>query len=42
MAELVRRDGTLGDVLTEVAVLAAFAVVVLVTATVLLRRNLTR
>jgi ABC-2 type transport system permease protein len=42
MAELVRRDGTLGDVLTEVAVLAAFAAVVLVTATVLLRRNLTR
>jgi ABC-2 type transport system permease protein len=42
MAELVRRDGTLADVVTEVAVLAGFAVVLLVTATVLLRRNLTR
>ncbi|MEX0835155.1 MAG: ABC transporter permease [Nitriliruptor sp.] len=42
MAELVRRDGTLGDVLTEVAVLAGFAVVLLVLATVLLQRNLTR
>jgi ABC-2 type transport system permease protein len=42
MAELVRRDGTLGDVLTEVAVLAGFAAVVLTLATVLLRRNLTR
>ena len=42
MAELVRRDGTLGDVLPEVTVLAGFAVVVLSAATVLLRRNLTR
>jgi ABC-2 type transport system permease protein len=42
MAELVRRDGTLADVATEVAVLAGFAVVLLATATVLLRRNLTR
>ncbi|WP_052667631.1 ABC transporter permease [Nitriliruptor alkaliphilus] len=42
MAELVRRDGRLGDVLVELAVLAAFAVVILTAATVLLRRNLTR
>jgi ABC-2 type transport system permease protein len=42
MAELVRRDGTLADVATEVAVLAGYAVVVLVGATVLLRRTLTR
>jgi ABC-2 type transport system permease protein len=42
MAELVRRDGTLGDVLLEVTALAAFAVVLLVGATVALRRTLTR
>ncbi len=42
MAELVRRDGSLGDVLPEVAVLAGTAVVVLATAGVLLQRNLTR
>lgn len=42
MAELVRRDGSLVDVVPQVAVLAAFAAVVLGSATVLLRRNLTR
>ncbi len=42
MAEIVRRDGQLGDVLGEVVVLAGFAVVLLGLATVLLRRNLTR
>lgn len=42
MAELVRRDGSLGDVLLEVAVLGAFAVVLLSSATVLLHRTLTR
>lgn len=42
MAELVRRRGTLTDVLPEVAALAVYAVVVLTAATVLLRRTLTR
>lgn len=42
MAELVRRDGTLGDVVPEALVLATFALVLLTLATVLLRRNLTR
>ena len=42
MAELVRRDGQLGDVLVELAVLAAFAAVILTAAAVMLRRNLTR
>jgi ABC-2 type transport system permease protein len=42
MAELVRRDGSVGDVFTEIAVLAGFAVVLLASATVLLHRTLTR
>jgi ABC-2 type transport system permease protein len=42
MAELIRRDGTLADVLLEVTALAIYALVVLGTATVLLRRTLTR
>jgi ABC-2 type transport system permease protein len=42
MAELVRRDGTLADILPEVAALATYALAVLTAATVLLRRTLTR
>ena len=42
MAELVRRDGGLGDVLTEVAVLAAYAAALLALATWRLRVVLTR
>lgn len=42
MAEIVRRDGGIVDVATELAVLAGFAVVLLGAATFLLRRALTR
>lgn len=42
MAEIVRRDGGLTDVPTEIGVLAAMAVVVLALATWALRRTLTR
>lgn len=42
MAELVRRDGGVGDVLTEYAVLAAMAAVTLLVGTWLLRRALAR
>lgn len=42
MAEIVRRDGGLPDILPEVGVLAAYAAVLLVLATILLRRTLTR
>jgi ABC-2 type transport system permease protein len=42
MAEIVRRDGTIGDVTLELAVLAAYAAVLLVLATWRLRRVLTR
>lgn len=42
MATLVRRDGALGDVAFEVAVLATYALALLVAATVVLHRNLTR
>lgn len=42
MAEIVRRDGGIADVATELAVLAGFAVVLLGAATFLLRRTLTR
>jgi ABC-2 type transport system permease protein len=42
MAELVRRDGTVGDVIPELLVLTGFAVLLLAGATVALRRNLTR
>jgi ABC-2 type transport system permease protein len=41
-AEIVRRDGRIGDVLVELAVLAAFAVVLLGLAVVVLRRRLAR
>jgi ABC-2 type transport system permease protein len=41
MAEIVRRDGGLGDVLPQVGVLTAFAVVLLALATWRLRRSLT-
>jgi ABC-2 type transport system permease protein len=42
MAEIVRRDGGIGDVLPELGVLAVYAVVVLSLSVVLLRRALTR
>jgi ABC-2 type transport system permease protein len=42
MAEIVRRDGGIGDVTLELAVLAAYAAVLLVLATWRLRRVLTR
>lgn len=42
MAELVRRDGTLGDIGIELAVLGAYAVALLTLGTVLLRRALAR
>ena len=42
MAEIVRRDGGIVDVATELGVLAGFAVVLLAAATFLLRRALTR
>lgn len=42
MAELVRRDGGLGDVLTELGVLTLMAAVVLALGSVLLRRSLER
>jgi ABC-2 type transport system permease protein len=41
MAELVRRDGGLGDVTLQVAVLAAYAAVLLTLATWALRRTVT-
>lgn len=42
MAEIVRRDGGLTDVLPQLGVLAAFALVLLGAATLVLRRTLTR
>jgi ABC-2 type transport system permease protein len=42
MAEIVRRDGGIGDVALELAVLAAYAAVLLALATWQLRRALTR
>jgi ABC-2 type transport system permease protein len=42
MAEIVRRDGGIGDVLPELGVLAVYALVVLSLSVVLLRRALTR
>ncbi len=42
MAEIVRRDGTLGDVLPQVGVLAAMAVVLLTIGSYSLQRTLTR
>lgn len=42
IAEIVRRDAGVGDIVMELAVLAVFAAVLLGTATVLLRRALTR
>ena len=42
MAEIVRRDGTLGDVLPQVGVLAAMAVVLLAIGSYALQRTLTR
>ncbi len=42
MAEIVRRDGTLADVLTEVGVLAGMAVALLALGSITLQRTLTR
>lgn len=42
MAEIVRRDGGLLDVLPQVGVLAGYALLLLIAATILLRRTLTR
>ena len=42
MAEIVRRDGTLADVLTEVGVLAGMAVTLLALGSITLQRTLTR
>lgn len=42
IAEIIRRDAGVSDIAVELAILAAFAVVLLGTATVLLRRALTR
>lgn len=42
MAEIVRRDGGMVDVLPQIGALAAFAVVLLTLSTLLLRRTLTR